>query len=129
VMSKSPTGDIKLELFGDGESFDPDKGSYMSTGYVFIFGGWQNSLSVICRNNEHDDGRKAARRDMRVEPNRSYRFTITRQGGTLDWSVDGRPFLSWTDPQPLTGAGHEYLGVNDWESAVSFDNLSIRPAP
>ena len=63
-MSKSPTGDIKLELFGDGESFDPDKGTYVSTGYVFIFGGWQNSLSVICRNNEHDDGRKAARADI-----------------------------------------------------------------
>ena len=26
VLSKSPSGDIKLELFGDGESFDPDKG-------------------------------------------------------------------------------------------------------
>ena len=87
-----------MELFGDGESFDPDKGSYNSTGYVFIFGGWQNSLSVICRNGEHDDGRKAAAGDPRVEPNRSYQFTISRRGGTLDWSVDGRPFLSWTDP-------------------------------
>jgi hypothetical protein len=129
VMSRSPSGDIKLELFGDGESFDPDKGSYVSTGYVFIFGGWQNSLSVICRNNEHDEGRKAERRDLRVEPNRNYRFTISRRGGTLDWSVDGRPFLSWTDPQPLAGAGHEYLAVNDWEAALVFDNLSVRPAP
>jgi hypothetical protein len=129
VMSKSPTGDIKLELFGDGESFDPDKGGYVSTGYVFIFGGWQNTLSVICRNNEHDEGRKAERRDMRVEPNRSYRFSITRRGGTLDWSVDGRPFLSWTDPEPLAGSGHEYLAVNDWETAVSFDNLVVKPAP
>src|SRR6478609_9645607 len=31
VMSKSPSGDIKLELFGDGESFDPDKGAYTSS--------------------------------------------------------------------------------------------------
>ena len=67
-MSKSPAGDIKLELFGDGESFDPDKGSYTSTGYVLIFGGWSNSLSVICRQDEHDDGRKAQRGDIRVEP-------------------------------------------------------------
>src|SRR5262249_10982147 len=70
VMSKSPAGDIKIELYGDGESFDPDKGGYTSTGYVFIFGGWNNSLSVICRNNEHDEGRKAERRDMRVQPGR-----------------------------------------------------------
>jgi hypothetical protein len=129
ATSSSPAGDIKLELFGDGESFDPDKGSYVSTGYVFIFGGWHNSLSVICRQNEHDDGRKAERRDVRVELGRTYHFTITRRGGTLDWAIDGRPFLAWTDPSPLSGAGHEYLAVNDWEAAVTFDNLAIRPAP
>jgi hypothetical protein len=129
ATSNSPAGDIKLELFGDGESFDPDKGSYVSTGYVFIFGGWHNSLSVICRQNEHDDGRKAARRDVRVELGRSYHFTITRRGGALDWAIDGRPFLAWTDPSPLAGPGHEYLAVNDWEADVTFDNLAIRPAP
>jgi hypothetical protein len=129
VTSRSPAGDLKLELFGDGESFDPDKGSYTSTGYVLIFGGWHNSLSVICRNNEHDDGRKAERRDTRVEPGRSYHFTISRRGGTIEWNMDGHPFLSWTDPSPLAGPGHEYLAVNDWEADVTFDNLKIGPAP
>lgn len=129
VQSRSDAGDIKLELFGDGESFDPDRGGYVSTGYVFIFGGWRNSLSVICRNNEHDEGRKAARGDMRVEAGRTYHFAISRKGGRLDWRVDGAPFLSWTDPAPLVGSGHEYLAVNDWEAEVLFDNLSIVPAP
>jgi len=129
AVSRSPAGDLKLELYGDGESFDPDKGSYSSTGYVLIFGGWHNSLSVICRNNEHDDGRKAQRADMRVEPGRTYHYTITRKGGALDWRIDGQPFLSWTDADPLAGAGHEYLAVDDWEADVSFDNLDIRPAP
>jgi hypothetical protein len=129
VMSNSPAGDIKLELYGDGESFDPDKGGYVSSGYVLIFGGWNNSLSVICRNNEHDDGRKAQRADTRVEPGRRYHFTITRRGGALEWSVDGNKFLAWTDPAPLAGPGHEYLAVNDWQAEVSFDNLQIRPAP
>ena len=129
VMSKSPAGDIKIELYGDGESFDPDKGSYTSTGYVMIFGGWNNLLSVICRNNEHDDGRKAERRDPRVVPGRSYHWTITRRGGAIDWKIDGQPFLSWADPAPLAGTGHEYLAFNDWESDVSFDNLEVRPAP
>jgi len=127
ALSRSPVGDLKIELYGDGESFDPDKGSYVSTGYVLIFGGWHNSLSVICRNNEHDDGRKAERRDVRVEPGRSYHWTITRRGGSIDWKLDGQPFLSWSDPAPLEGAGHEYLAVNDWESDVSFDNLTVRP--
>jgi hypothetical protein len=129
VQSQSTAGDIKVELFGDGASFDPDRGGYVSTGYVFIFGGWRNSLSVICRNNEHDDGRKAMRADRRVEVGRTYHFTITRKGGHLEWLVDGQPFLSWTDPQPLAGSGHEYFAVNDWESEVGFDNLAIKPAP
>jgi hypothetical protein len=129
VMSKSPAGDIKIELYGDGESFDPDKGAYVSSGYMFIFGGWGNSLSVICRNNEHDEGRKAERRDPRVEVGKSYHWTISRRGGVLEWKLDGQPFLAWTDPEPLSGDGHQYLAVNNWESDVYFDNLSIRPAP
>ena len=129
VQSNSTAGDIKVELFGDGASFDPDRGGYVSTGYVFIFGGWRNSLSVICRNNEHDEGRKVMRTDRRVEVDRTYHFTITRKSGHIDWLVDGQPFLAWTDPQPLAGAGHEYFAINDWESEVSFDNLAIRPAP
>jgi hypothetical protein len=129
VMSKSPAGDIKIELYGDGQSFDPDKGAYTSTGYVLIFGGWNNSLNVICRINEHDDGRKAERREPRVTPGRVYHWTITRRAGAIDWKIDGQPFLAWTDPAPLGGAGHEYLAVNDWESDVYFDNLSVRPLP
>jgi hypothetical protein len=106
AVSRSPAGDLKVELYGDGESFDPDKGGYTSTGYVLIFGGWHNSLSVICRNNEHDEGRKAERRDVRVEPGRTYHWTITRRGGTIEWKVDGQPFLGWADPDPLGGPGH-----------------------
>jgi len=129
AMSKSPAGDLKIEIYGDGTSFDPDKGGYVSSGYVLIFGGWRNSLSVICRNNEHDEGRKTQRTAPAVEPGRSYHWTVTRRGGALDWRIDGQPFLAWTDPEPLAGAGHEYLAVNDWEADVYFDNFNIRPLP
>jgi hypothetical protein len=127
AMSKSPAGDLKVELYGDGESFDPDKGGYVSTGYVLIFGGWRNSLSVICRNNEHDDGRKAERTAPKVELGRTYHWSITRKDGAIDWRIDGQPFLAWNDPEPLAGAGHEYLAVDDWEAEVFFDNFNIRP--
>ena len=127
VSSASAVGDIKIELYGDGHSFDTEHGAYTSTGYVLIFGGWHNSLSVLCRLHEHDDGRKVQRAEPRVEPGRTYHWTVTRQGSTIDWKIDGQPFLSWTDPEPLAGAGHEYLGLNDWESAVTIDNLSIKP--
>jgi hypothetical protein len=64
-----------------------------------------------------------------VVPGRSYHFTITRKGGLLDWKVDGASYLAWTDPEPLFGPGHEYFAINDWESDVRFDNLTIRALP
>jgi hypothetical protein len=127
AMSKSPSGDIKFELFGDGESFDPDRGSYQPTGYVLIFGGWQNSLSVICKLDEHGAGQKVSRADIRVEPGRTYRFSVSRTGGHIQWKIDGQPFLDWKDPEPLSGVRNEFLAFNNWDADVTFENLSIRP--
>ncbi len=128
VVSKSADGDLKIEVFGDGETFDPDGNRYQPSGYEFIFGGWRNTASIIARLDEHDQGVKASRREPAVEPGRTYHWTVIRKGGALDWRVDGQPFLSWTDPDPLVGKGHEFLAVNNWEAEVTFDNLRIRPA-
>jgi hypothetical protein len=128
AMSKSPDGDLKVELFGDGESFDPDGNRYDPTGYVLFFGGHANTESVLSRLGEHDAEIKAIRQDRKVEPGRWYKWTITRKGGKIDWLIDGQPFLAWTDPDPLTGARHQYFAVNNWETDVYFDNLRIRPA-
>jgi hypothetical protein len=131
AVSRSPAGDLKVELFGDGESFDPDKGRYDPTSYMFVMGGWNNSKSIIGRLGEHDEAVKAARDRQGPEPlvipGRSYHFTVTRRGGLLDWKIDGTPYLAWDDPQPLAGSGHEFFAINDWEADVSFDNLTIRP--
>jgi hypothetical protein len=45
TRSMSPEGDIKVELFGDGTDH--------ASGYVLIHGGWNNSLSIIARLDEH----------------------------------------------------------------------------
>ncbi len=131
AVSRSPAGDLKVELFGDGESFDPDKGRYDPTGYMIVYGGWQNSKSIISRLGEHDEAVKASfdrvGNDPIVLPGQTYHFTIVRKGGTIDWKLNGRPYLSWTDPDPLYGSGHEFFAINDWEANVSFDNLTIRP--
>jgi hypothetical protein len=128
VMSKSPSGDIKIELFGDGKSFDPDRGEYNPTGYVFIFGGWNNQLSIIGRLGEHEEGVMVKRTEPKVVPGQSYHWTISRKGGQIDWAIDGEPFLSYTDAQPLTGEGHGFLGITNWQADVFFDNLQLRPA-
>lgn len=45
VRSESTQGDIKVEVFGDGTDH--------ASGYVLIHGGWNNSLSIIARMDEH----------------------------------------------------------------------------
>jgi hypothetical protein len=128
AMSSSPDGDLKVELFGDGQAFDPDGNRYENTGYIFVFGGWGNTESIIGRLGEHDAEVKARRSEPRVEVGKTYRWTITRRGGQIDWAIDGAPFLSFTDPQPLHGDGHQYFGIGNWKTNVYYDNLRIRPA-
>ena len=123
--SNDPAGDIKLEAWGDGHSF-ATAASYTATSYVFIFGGWHNQLSAIARMNEHGADRRV-RADRKVEPGRHYHFRIARQGGHIDWQIDGQPFLTFDDPQPLLGSQHAFVGFNDWEAELHFDNLKISP--
>jgi hypothetical protein len=123
--SNDAAGDIKLEAWGDGKSYAQTV-SYTATSYVFIFGGWQNQISVIARMNEHGADRQA-RADVRVEKGKRYHFRITRKGGHIEWLVDGQPLLSFDDKRPLSGPDHRYLGFNDWEAELHFDNLKITP--
>jgi hypothetical protein len=125
AWSNDDAGDIKLEAWGDGKSFAQTT-SYRATSYVFIFGGWRNSLSAIARMDEHAADRKV-RNDVKVEKGKKYHFRISRKGNLIDWQIDGKPFLSMNDPSPLDGPDHAYLGFNNWEVELHFDNLKITP--
>jgi len=124
--SNEERGDIKVEVFGDGRSFDPDGGRYMATGYEVIFGGWFNSKSIIARLDEHGKD-MVENASVKVQPKRHYHWRIERMGKKLSWFIDGQPFLVLDDPQPLEGNGHEYFGFNNWETDTWFDNLVITP--
>jgi len=126
--SNEPRGDLKVEVFGDGHSYDADGGAYMATGYEVIFGGWFNSKSMIARLDEHGQG-NPERRDKKVVPRQKYHWKIIRRGRALTWFVDDMttPFLALEDPRPLEGAGHEYFAINNWETDTWFDNLKITP--
>ncbi|MBJ6759471.1 hypothetical protein JGU66_01770 [Myxococcaceae bacterium JPH2] len=128
AWSDSPEGDIKVEAWGDGRSFYTGdlRLQYTATGYVFIFGGWRNTQSVIARQHEHTADR-AARAGAAVQPGRHYHFKITRRGGSLSWEIDGQPFLSLQDASPLEGPGNQYFGFSGWQTRVHFDNLKIQP--
>ncbi len=123
AWSNDPAGDIKFEAWGDGKSYATDV-SYTATSYVFIFGGWKNTISAICRLDEHANNRKT-RSDVKVEQGKKYHFRVERRGGKIDWQIDGQPFLTFDDPKPLTGGDHSYFGFNNWEAELHFDNLKI----
>ncbi len=127
VESRSSAGDIKLELFGDGESFAREA-SYTATSYVHIFGGWANSRSELAKRDEHG-AELVAREDVKVEIGRRYHFKIQRKGAEVRWAIDGQPFLTYQDPSPLEGPGHEFFAFNDWDAHLVFDDLVIRPLP
>ncbi|MDH5493532.1 MAG: DUF6250 domain-containing protein, partial [Myxococcales bacterium] len=123
--STTPDGDIKLELFGDGVS-RAESESYTATSYVVIFGGWNNSTNVLARMDEHAEDRVvgAARR---VEPGRTYRMRVEREGETITAWVDDELLVRMQDPEPLEGRGHDHFAFNNWESDLWFDNLKITP--
>jgi hypothetical protein len=128
AWSSEPRGDIKIEVFGDGRSYDPDGGRYTATGYEVIFGGWYNTRSIIARLDEHG-GDMVQRTEPKVVPNQHYRWRIERRHNVLTWFIDdmAAPFLRYDDPRPLDGAGHEYVAINNWETDTWFDNLVITP--
>ncbi|CAN5775822.1 hypothetical protein BH11MYX2_BH11MYX2_10570 [soil metagenome] len=128
AWSTEQRGDLKVEVFGDGHSYDPDGNRYTATGYEVIFGGWYNSKSEIARMDEHGT-QVAARSDIKVRPGVHYHWRIERQNAVVKWYVDEmtQPFLQYTDPKPLDGNGHEYFAFNNWETDTWFDNLVITP--
>ena len=124
AWSDSPEGDIKVELFGDGQSFAQSV-SYTSTGYVFIHGGWKNSLSALCRQDEHAADRRV-RNDIKVVPGTRYHYQIARRGSRIEWFINGELALELDDPAPLQGPGHRFFGFNNWQTPVHFDNLRVK---
>ena len=128
AWSTSPDGDIKVELYGDGKSYDPNRGGYTATSYVAVMGGWKNTKSQIARLDEHGKD-IVSRAAPKVGPNRRYHWKFVRQGGRLDWFVDDMetPFLTLEDPHPLEGPGHSFFAVGNWETDTWFDNLRVTP--
>ena len=117
ARSESSAGDIKFEILGDGKSHE--------SGYIGIFGGWNNSLNIIARLDEHGGDRHAGAAEQRVERGRTYEMDVVRTDNRLRWYVDGELFLTFDDGQPLRGDEHRYFAFNNWEVPLYFDDLRI----
>lgn len=117
ARSQTRVGDIKFEVFTDGRTHE--------SGYVCIFGGWNNQLNIIARLDEHGEDRLVGQSGVSVVPGETYRMRVERTGDDLVWWVNGEPFLTYEDSAPLRGNGHRYFGFNNWETPLRFDNLKI----
>ncbi len=138
AISDSPEGDLKAEVWGDGQSAATAISYTNATSYLTILGGWQNKFHVLARINEHGNDRKQIvvdknsddPREKPVERGQSYRFKIERTDGhTVRWFVNGLEYLSYDDHEPLVGMGHDHFGFNDWNVKVCFDNVKVTPLP
>jgi hypothetical protein len=138
AVSQSPDGDLKAEYWGDGFSYATALSYTNATSYLTIFGGWHNTFHVLARINEHATDRKEITIDKNSDDPREkpvmagqlYHFKVERTDGkTVRWWVDGNEMLTYPDPAPLAGAGHDHFGFNDWDAKVCFDNVRIAPLP
>ena len=136
AVSDSADGDLKAEFWGDGRSGATGTSYTNATSYVTIFGGWKNSFHVLARIDEHAKDRLEVRlssdaveeREKPAVQGKAYSFKVERADGkTLSWWVDGVLIHELQDPQPLSGAGHDHFGFNDWEVPVCFDNVKVTP--
>lgn len=136
AVALTDEGDLKAEVWGDGKSAATGTSYTNATSYLTILGGWKNTIHAIARLNEHGTDRKEIRveqdsddpRQRTVNKGQLYHFKIERTDGkTIRWFVDGLEYLSWADPSPLAGAGHDHFGFNEWEAKVCFDNVKVTP--
>ena len=136
AVSDAAEGDLKAEVWGDGQSSATSVSYTNATSYLAIFGGWKNTYNVLARINEHGTDRKEIRiekdsDDPRARPvtgGQVYHFKIERTDGrTVRWYVDGVEYLTFPDKAPLAGIGHDHFGFNDWEVKVCFDNVKVTP--
>lgn len=136
AIAEASEGDLKVELWGDGQSGATSTSYNNATSYLAILGGWKNSKHVLARLDEHGDDRLEMdvepgaddERARPVEAGQPYRFKVERKDGkTVGWSVNGLAYFELPDDDPLVGPGHEHLGFNDWDSPVCFDNVRVTP--
>ena len=117
ARSMSQRGDIKFGIYGDGIA--------LYSGYVIILGGWWNKLSVISRFDEHGPDRVTRAHPGAVTPRRKHHLVVRRLHGRIDWFVDGVPYMSYTDRQPLFGKKNDRFNFCNWAAPLFFDNLRV----
>lgn len=112
--SLTKVGDTKCEIF----NVEPRH----EQGYSVIFGGWNNTTNAIARKGEHEANRRNQSEPPKVEPGRTYAWTIVRTDAVVRWYIDGKFMLAYDDPSPVDG---NFFGFNNWSSDLRFDDVVV----
>jgi hypothetical protein len=134
----SANADVKVELFGDGCSFDTEGRDYTATAYVAVLGAHSNSEHWLARMFEH--GPEAKKTPLvtggpsvaasKLIANTTYHVELARTDAkTVSFKVDGVLVHDMIDAQPLAGPGHDHFAFNGWDAPSCFDKLVITPLP
>ncbi len=144
LLKELPEGDIRIEFDVRSDSYSTRKNGKTAevfpgdlkceafntkpkhqTGYVFIYGGWNNQINRIARLEEHGDGEGARVEDgvsQKVVAGQTYRMKVIRVGNTVAWYADTTYLAHMTDEDFISG---RYFGFNNWRSHLTFDNVEV----
>lgn len=108
------TRDFNVTICGDGRD--------LTSGYSFLYGGWDNKETAIVR------GTKVVNRCAAVIPRASgihrrwFYIKAEKLGRTLNFYVDGSRVLSYTDPDPLPG---NRVAIWTWGNGIMVARVRI----
>ncbi len=99
-----------------------DQTGYQS-GYLLQFGAAENTENRIRRAEEIVDAK--ADNTVLAKPAKRHHVVAENDGGKLRLIVDGKEILSYTDSEPLKGAGHDQIGFYTWNCALKIEKITI----
>jgi len=108
------TRDFNVTICADGKD--------LTSGYSFLFGGWDNTITAITR------GTKIVAKSDSVIPRASgihrrwFYIKVEKLGSTLNFYVDGVRVLTYADPQPLPG---NRMALWTWGNGIMVSRVRI----
>ncbi|NQT87485.1 hypothetical protein HQ560_12015, partial [bacterium] len=106
--------DFNATLCADGQD--------LASGYGFLFGGWDNTVTAITRKG------KVVARSSYVIPRSSsihrrwFYIKAEKRGDVLSYWIDGSRVLTWKDPEPLTG---DRVAVWTWDCGLMVSRVRV----
>lgn len=135
MMLREPVpGDVRIEYDGqqDGAILNdlscflgavsiPNRRDVYLTGYEFKYGGFNNSMILLVRN----DIRLWAKATSCIERGRHYHIVAERVGSRLRLLVNGQEVFRVYDANPLSGPQRNVVGLFGWSATTRYSRIRV----